>query len=663
MRRLPTTCAISWDARRRPASLPTRRILLARVLDLPSGLPIMTIHGFCQSLLRRFPLEAGVPAHFDVIEPRTAADLMREAQEEVLASREAEVQADLATLAVLLGESTLAGGLAELREQRLRAGADLGDAQAVVAALYRALDLPAGATPETVRAAACADPAIDRSALLAACRALEFGSDRDGERCALITAWLTADQSGRIEGFGDYETVFLRAGDRAPKAQSNVITGQAATPAAVDALMAEQERLAAWAEKAKAARVAERTAALLRVGSAVLERYAQRKARLAALDYDDLIERARDLLKTPDAVSWVQYKLDQQIDHLLVDEGQDTSPSQWAIIEALSAEFFVGSGARPAGRTLFVVGDEKQSIMSVQGADVATYQRLRQSLRARADAGRQPWSEEPLNLSFRSSPPILQLVDAVFEAADARDGVTAGAWREHGCFWAERPGLVEVWPLVKVEPPPAQPAWQLPDQHEPADKAEHSLARLIAERIKIWLTDETPLASTGRAMTAGDVMILLPRRGILQELLVRQLKRLRVPVAGADRLALIDEIAVMDLAALGDALLLPEDDLTLAAVLKSPLFGLGEEDLFDLAYDRRPCQPVRSPAHADGRAKNLRRGARALCRAAGAGRFPAAVRVLHAPARRGWRAGKVRLAPGRRSARADRGVFGAGARV
>jgi ATP-dependent helicase/nuclease subunit A len=576
----------------RPATaqeLANARSLLARVLDLPSGLPIMTIHGFCQSLLRRFPLEAGVPPHFDVIEPRTAADLLREAQEEVLASREAAIQADLGTLAVLLGESTLAGGLAELREQRLRSGADLGDAEAVVAALYRTLDLPAGATPDAVRAAASADPAIDRAALIAACRALELGSDRDGERCALITAWLTADQSGRIDGYRHYETVFLRVGDRAPKAQSNIITGQAATPAAIDALMAEQERLAAWAEKAKAARVAERTAALLRVGSAVLERYGQRKARLAALDYDDLIERARDLLQMPDAVSWVQYKLDQQIDHLLVDEGQDTSPAQWAIIEALSAEFFVGSGARPEKRTLFVVGDEKQSIMSVQGADVATYQRLRQSLCARAEAGRQPWREEPLNLSFRSAPPILHAVDAVFDAADARDGVTAGAWREHGCFWAERPGLVEVWPLVSVEPPPPAPAWQLPDQHEPADKAEHSLARLIAERIKIWLTDETPLASTGRQMTAGDVMILLPRRGILQELLVRQLKRLRVPVAGADRLALIDEIAVMDLVALGDALLLPEDDLTLAAVLKSPLFELGEEDLFDLAYDRGPA--------------------------------------------------------------------------
>jgi ATP-dependent helicase/nuclease subunit A len=543
----------------------------------------VTIHGFCQSLLRRFPLEAGVPPHFDVVEPRSAADLMREAQEEILASRQAQVTADLAVLAVQVGESSLAEGLAALREQRLRFRADLSDAAAAVAALHRALGLPAGATPETVLAAACDDPAIDRAALTHACDALEHGSNTDREHGVLIGAWLAADPAGRQALYPGYEAVFLKA-DRTPR--SSVITKKAATPTTVAALTAEQERVAGFAEQHRAARVALRTAALLRVGSAVLDRYAQRKARQAALDYDDLIERARDLLQAPGAVPWVQYKLDQQIDHLLVDEGQDTSPAQWAIIEALSAEFFVGRGARTAARTLFVVGDEKQSIMSVQGADVATYQRLRESLRARAEAGREPWREEPLNLSFRSAPPILQAVDAVFAPAVARDGVTRGDWRDHGCFWSERPGFVEVWPLVKVEPAPAPQAWQLPDRHEPADKAEHSLARLIAERIKTWLTDEMPLASTGRKITAGDVMILLPRRGILQELLVRQLKRLRVPVAGADRLALTDEIAVMDLVALGDALLLPEDDLTLAAVMKSPLFGLGEDDLFALAYDR-----------------------------------------------------------------------------
>jgi ATP-dependent helicase/nuclease subunit A len=293
----------------RAATAPERgraRRLLAQVLDLPSGLPIMTIHGFCQSLLRRFPLEAGVPPHFDVIEPRTAADLMREAQEEVLASRQAPIRADLATLAVLLGEASLAEGLAALREQRLRFGADLSDAAAAVAALYRTLGLPAGATPETIRAAACEDPAIDRTALIGACRALEDGSDKDAERCALIAEWLSADPAARWQLYPAYESVFLKT-DRTPKQQSSVITSKAATTAAIAALMAEQARVAAWAEKDKAARVAVRTAALLRVGAAVLDRYRERKSRLAALDYDDLIERARDLLQAPGAAAWVQY--------------------------------------------------------------------------------------------------------------------------------------------------------------------------------------------------------------------------------------------------------------------------------------------------------------------------------------------------------------------
>ncbi len=226
--------------------LANARSLLARVLDLPSGLPIMTIHGFCQSLLRRFPLEAGVPPHFDVVEPRSAADLMREAQEEVLGSRQASVQADLATLAVLLGESSLAEGLAALREQRLRFGADLSDAKATVTALYRTLGLPDGATSATVRAAACADPTIDRPGLIAACRALDFGSDSDRERCALIGTWLDADHDGRQALYPDYEAVFLK-NDRTPK--SSIITKKAATDEAIAALTAEQERLARFAEQ------------------------------------------------------------------------------------------------------------------------------------------------------------------------------------------------------------------------------------------------------------------------------------------------------------------------------------------------------------------------------------------------------------------------------
>jgi ATP-dependent helicase/nuclease subunit A len=148
------------------------------------------------------------------------------------------------------------------------------------------------------------------------------------------------------------------------------------------------------------------------------------------------------------------------------------------------------------------------------------------------------------------------------------------------------PGLVEIWPLIEVEPAPKLDGWQLPEEHEARERGEKSLAQAIARQIFSWLRERTPLPSTGRPIRAGDVMILLPRRGILQELLIRDLKQLHVPVAGADRLALTDDIAVMDLMALGDVLLLPEDDLSLAAVLRSPLFGLSEEELFELAYGR-----------------------------------------------------------------------------
>ncbi len=353
------------------------------------------------------------------------------------------------------------------------------------------------------------------------------------------------------------------------------------------ALLAEQERLLRHAERLKAAVIAVRTGALLRIGAAVVAGYERAKRQQSGLDYDDLIARTLALLQRPGLVSWVNYKLDQQIDHLLIDEGQDTSPEQWAIIEALVADFFAGEGARPRQRSLFVVGDEKQSIMSVQGADLETFQRLHGRFAARARAAGVPWLEVPLRRSFRSAPTVLRAVDATFASALAREGVVSGEEPlRHESARGRAPGVVELWPLAAVVSPPAAEAWQLPDRPEPTLRAERALAEAVGTRIRDWLLDGTPLPSGERAIRPEDVMILLPRRGILQELLVRQLKQLAVPVAGADRLALADEIAVMDLMALGDALLLPEDDLTLAAVLKSPLFGLGEEQLLTLAHGR-----------------------------------------------------------------------------
>ena len=477
------------------------RTLLAAVLDLPAGLPIMTIHGFCQSLLKRFPLEAGVVPHFDVLDPRSAADLLREAQAEVLASTSAEIQSALGRLAVLLGETTLADGLAALREDRLRLGALITDQglEPLIARIYQTFGLVAGADAGEVRRAACIDPKIDRRALLDAARSLAAGTGKEAERGQIIGDWVTAGVDQRQRTWEQYRAVFLTKRLKCRQLGSIVTKAcAAAAPAAEVALVVEQARLLAWVELEKAATIAERTAALLRVGAAVLNAYDRRKRELATLDFDDLIAASRRLLEQPGIAPWVHYKLDQQIDHLLVDEGQDTSPEQWAIILALSAEFFTGEGARPIRRTLFVVGDEKQSVMSVQGADVATYRAFREVLEARARAGGQPWRAEPLGRSFRSAKPILDLVDAVFADPDARDGVVSGEdWPAHECFRTSAPGLVEVWPLVEGEPAAKPEDWQLPDRLEGSLRARPA----------------SPGRSRGRSSNGGSIACCSPRPG------------------------------------------------------------------------------------------------------------------------------------------------------
>ena len=208
-------------------------------------------------------------------------------------------------------------------------------------------------------------------------------------------------------------------------------------------MSAEQDRVARAAEQQKAAAVAERTAAVLRVGWAMIEAYQARKARRAALDYDDLIERTCHLLQQAGMSPWVQYKLDQRIDHLLVDEGQDTSPDQWAIVEALIEEYFSGEGSHDTPPTLFVVGDEKQSIFSFQGADLETFHELRQKLGGRARSGGAAWREEPLSQSYRSTEAVLAAVDAVFDDAEARDGVVIDPEPlRHQCTRHGEPGEV-----------------------------------------------------------------------------------------------------------------------------------------------------------------------------------------------------------------------------
>ncbi len=576
-----------------PPALLRARQLFALVLEAPGGLKIQTLHGFCQTLLKRFPLEAGVAPYFELADERTAAELLAAARDHVLQEARAghdQVLAEaLAAITEQASEFTFDELMREVARERARLQRQLdqaGGAEALIELVYRRVGADPAVSVKDLIEAACADSAFDAPALRAAGRALGAGSDADQGRGQILAAWLGRAPGDRAAVLAAYMKLFLT---QEREVRKTLITkqGQAADPAALAALQSEAARLVELARRISARVVAEATAQLLRLAGAMLAAYRRRKEAKALLDYDDLILIARDLLRRPGVAPWVLYKLDGGIDHVLIDEAQDTNQEQWQVVAALVEEFFVGAGARELERTVFAVGDRKQSIFSFQRADPAGFEAMRRHFKDAVAAIGRRWHEVELDTSFRSVAPVLAAVDAVFAEPGAADGVVPdGQTSHHRPHRLGQAGLVELWPAV--EPAERQPLerWRPPVGQVAADSPVERLARIIAETIRSWLADGEDLPARGRKVRAGDIMVLVRRRGSFVEHLVRALKDLGVPVAGVDRMVLAEQLAVMDLVALGEFLLLPSDDLTLATVLKSPLIGLDEEQLFEIAHGR-----------------------------------------------------------------------------
>ena len=574
-----------------PKTATGARRLFARVLDAPGGMHIETIHAFCQSLLRRFPLEADLAPHFQVMDERDAGELLEAAKYQVLAMARAggdgPLGRALALVTARIHETAFPELMAELAGERGRLERlmlRLGGVDGVVSALNDRLGLAQGDSTAALLARACDEAYFDAPGLRAVLTALQSGAKSDQDRAAAMASWL-ADPAGRAAGFDGWRTQFLTkdGGIRKTLCTKAVRDGFPGTEAV---LAAEAERLLSLSERIKAAAIVEATGALLVLADALLDSYRRAKDLRAVMDYDDLILTARDLLARPGVAPWVLYKLDGGIDHVLIDEAQDTNPDQWAVVAALTEEFFAGRGARDTVRTVFAVGDAKQSIYSFQRADPREFDRMRASFAANVPAAGGRFEEIALNLSFRSTEAVLHAVNAVFAPGTAaRDGVAADDDITHLAHRAGQAGRVEVWPPVEPRALDEQVAWKPPVERIRGDSPRTRLARLVARRIRALVDDET-LESKGRPVRAGDVLVLVRRRGGFVDDLVRELKGQGVEVAGSDRMILSEQMAVMDLAALGQFLLLPDDDLTLATVLKGPLVGLDEEQLFALAHGR-----------------------------------------------------------------------------
>ena len=570
------------------------RTLFAATLDTPGGLQIATIHAFCQSLLGRFPLEARVAPHFDLADERTAAELLRDARDRVLSSI-ARGGDDALTNALGVVAANAAEGTFDSIIQEICGGAGRFDASlahnggldGTLNVIADALGVARDADAEQVLRQAATSGALDEPGLRQAVAAMEAGKTTDKKAAGLIDTWLAGDDDARVAGFADYCLAFLTK-EGSPRANLPTKDVVAASPAVARAFANEQARLVGISDQLKAVHVFQRTAAVLRLGHAVLQRFRDNKTRRALLDYDDLINQTNALLAQPDITPWVLYKLDGGIDHVMVDEAQDTSPAQWQIVIELVREFFEGETWDDDIRTLFVVGDEKQSIFSFQGADLDVLRNVHDRLEALATGEQGRWFETGLHRSFRSVSAVLTVVDKVFENARARAGVVdEGATLEHLVQRAGHGGLVELWPVVGDLDDEVPDPWEAPlSYHEPEDRSTR-LAREIAATIYSWIERDEMLVAKGRPITAGDIMVLVPRRTRFVHALVRELKQKNVAVAGIDRMDLTGQIAVRDLMVLGYACLMPDDDLALAAVLKGPLADFDDDLLYDLARNRQ----------------------------------------------------------------------------
>ena len=555
------------------------RSLFAQVLDLPGGMRISTIHAFCQSLLRRFPLEAAISPNFRLVESLDQATTLDRAREGVIVQTDPAALAGLAALATIgdIGKLVLALQAFLTRVEPLMALAE----PRLAAAVRRQLDVQYR-DEAALMAVAVAVP--DEAALAEAMRQVAaYGSDAGQRHVAPLLRWLSMPPVRRIEHWADWAGGLLRA-DGAPYDPARFVTVAFAKrfPAVKSLIATEQARVCEMDDQRRSQLGAEATIAMLGVTLPVLRAYAAAKDYAGQLDYGDLIARTSALLVDPGA-AWVLYKLDGGIDHLLLDEVQDTAPAQWQIAHRLTHEFFAGLGTRDDGppRTFFAVGDPKQSIYSFQGAEPDEFSRSRAEMAARV--GPDHWRDVALDVSFRSAAPVLALVDAVFAQPLAVPGVAEDGPLRHYTNRVGAAGRVELWPLVPYVKPDEAGAWEAADRNRGTVSGMARLADAIGAWIAGQLAAGARLDSQDRPMHAGDVLVLVRRRTAFNGALVRALKARGVPVAGLDQLALLEQLAVMDLLALLDAVLLPSDDLAVACVLTSPLGGLSDNSLMDLS--------------------------------------------------------------------------------
>ncbi|MBQ8631805.1 MAG: double-strand break repair helicase AddA [Alphaproteobacteria bacterium] len=566
------------------------RRLFAVLLDTPGGMKIQTIHAFCQEILKRFPLEAHISPYFEVMDDRAAAEALADIQSRLLKKIEEEPNSPagraLSFLTRKVSEFSFPEIMNTIAANRNKISQMLARYQnigAIAAELLCRLGLPENCSETAVKEEFVTGFVREKAFMLM--QGWMSGGVKEKEKAQKLAGLL--ERPLQPEDFDDYAAYFLNKDGGLPaKAATKAVL--AAYPDFEEVFYAEAQRLCDLRKKLAAVRLADSTRAVLLLAEDLISAYNHFKKIRSKMDYEDLIVTTRQLLENKGVSQWVMFKLDGGIDNILIDEAQDTSPDQWAIIRALTEHFFDDAGAGNVCKTVFAVGDKKQSIYSFQGADPKGFADMQHYFSQLAgQEGPDDFDVVNLEVSFRSTAAVLETVNHVFRQLPGRDGVADdGEDITHIPFRAGEAGRVELWPLVEPEEGENKDVWLPSMERVSVETTSSKLAGQIAGRIKQMVESGQELKSQKRPVRYKDFMILVQRRNRFVEEMVRACKNVGVSIAGVDKIKLLEQIAVQDLVSLGKFLLLPTDDLTLAEVLKSPLFGLDDKDLEKLCCER-----------------------------------------------------------------------------
>lgn len=562
------------------------RTLFAKVVDENENLKILTIHAFCSSILKRFPLEANVHPNFKVIDELASLEMMRGVYHDLIAN--AENDADLSEALHVVSENMNEQSFAKFTKRLLDNAAKFkkmrehyGDERTWLNSPFKFFELKDDASSAEVWQEFLAETSQKTAGMQQVGKTLAELSAKTKAAAGLeILTFLARPNK---EKFSDYKRTFVT--------QENALNASLTKnlePQIIAILEAEVERIKNFENKLLEIKLANYSKAVLKLAAFLINRYEELKRGQNVLDYNDLVNKTIRFLASPNINPWVMYKLDGGIEHILVDEAQDTSFEQWEIIKLLAQDFFVNEKEEGEfGRTIFAVGDKKQSIYSFQGAAPWIFEQMEEVVKNQAQGAGYNFKTVPLNISFRSSECVLSLVNSVFSSPQNAPGIKKEDEDiTHLSFRGKTPSVVELWQALPMPEKKKKAEWRLPTEVVEKEENDNKLARLVAEKILQLISNKTYLPSRKRAVHAGDFLILIKKRDQLAKYIIKNLAKLGIPFSGADKLSVASNLAVKDLIAVANVARLPDDDLSFATVLKSPLFDLSEEELFELASPR-----------------------------------------------------------------------------